>query len=362
MPRRGAERTGNTWSPMSLDLFGEASPERRIPRRVRRMPIPGLLLYYAALVAVWFALDAALGSTGIATLTPLRSGDPVPRASELPRPLLATLAVTGALLLVLPVAAVYMRTRRLRYDPSLVHTLVMLPVVAAGILLVVENSLARAFSLAGIVAAIRFRNTLPEPRDVVYVLLALGIGLAAGGMALDVALIMSGLFNVLALVLWGFNIGSIYATGSARQGILSVGERGLLIATTPAARSRLRHVIRAELEGMRPDGLLVLHTQGDSAEVIADEVIFENTRQWRLLGEIGTRRGVRTLAYLVQLRRAARPAELLAGLDECSVQVLAAEYLPLSREQLERGGHGRNHHERSEHRLAQELVGAGSAP
>jgi hypothetical protein len=335
----------------------------RFPRPVRRVPLLSLLLYYAVLIGTWFGVNALLPPADRALLSPLRSGGDFVGAPGLPRPIMALLAVTGAFLLVLPVAGVYMRTRRLRYDPSIVHTLVVLPVVAAGILLVVENSLARAFSLAGIVAAIRFRNTLPDARDIVYVLLALGIGLAAGGMALDVAVIMSGFFNILALLLWGYNVGSIYAAGSARQGILSVGERALLVGTTPAARGMLRRRVLEEVRGIRPDGLLLLHTSyGEAAESMAEEVFFGDTREWRLVGEICARRGVQTVGYLVRLKRTSSPADLLADLDECSVQILAAEYLPLSREVLDRHRHDRHHKHGHDGRGAHDaaLAAAGS--
>src|SRR5690606_19871631 len=109
---------------------------------------------------------------------------------------LAAIAGIGALLLALPVAGVHMFTRRLRYDPSLVQAIIVLPIVVAGVVMVVKNSLPLAFALAGIVAGVRFRQKLEEPEDAVYVLLSLGIGLAAGVQALDVALAVSLLFNL----------------------------------------------------------------------------------------------------------------------------------------------------------------------
>jgi hypothetical protein len=54
---------------------------------------------------------------------------------------------------------------------------------------------------------------------------------------------------------------------------------------------------------------------------------------------------VESLAYLVRLRKnEARPAELLGNLDECSVQVRAAEYLPLSRDAVRKHGRHGHHH------------------
>ncbi|HET7231414.1 MAG TPA: DUF4956 domain-containing protein [Longimicrobium sp.] len=313
-----------------------AQPRRwRLPRPVRRAPMLPLALYYGALAAAWAALgmlDPAIVGRG-------------PEAARFPSEMAVLVAMIGALALMGPVVWVYMLTRRLRYDPSLVHSLIILPVVTAGIFLVIENSLARAFSLAGIMAAVRFRNTLRETRDIVYILLALGIGLAAGARALDVAVMMSGAFNVLVLVLWSFNVGSIYAAGSARSGILSVGETRLLLGTTPATRAEVRRGALGEVDGLRPDGVLLVHTpSAEAARSIVEEVLFEGTREWRRAGRVPNRHGVESLAYLVRLRKKqARPAELLGNLDECSMHVRAAEYLPLSRDVDGKHGRRGNH-------------------
>ncbi|HEU4455702.1 MAG TPA: DUF4956 domain-containing protein [Longimicrobium sp.] len=325
-----------------------AAPARKrrrlVPRPVRRAPAVPLALYYGAVAGVWMALGnvfPAVAGRGAA-------------AARLPSEVAAVVAMAGALALMAPVVSVYMLTRRLRYDPSLVHSLIILPVVTAGIFLVIENSLARAFSLAGIMAAVRFRNTLPETRDVVYILLALGVGLAAGAESLDVAMVMSAGFNVLVLFLWIFNVGSIYAAGSARRGILSVGETRLLLGTTPGGRAELRRRAVEAADGFRPHGVLLVHApSAERARSIVEEVLFECTREWRLAGRVPNPRGVESVAYLVRLRKnAARPAELLGNLDECSLQVRAAEYLPLSRDSVEKHGHhhGRRRHDGAEGR------------
>ena len=305
-------------------------PWRRVPRPVRRARVLPLALYYAALVAVWSLAEAAFPALTARGRTP-----------ALPPEAAALVAMAGALALMAPAVSVYMRTRRLRYDPSLVHSLIILPVVTAGIFLVIENSLARAFSLAGIMAAVRFRNTLRETRDIVYILLALGVGLAAGANALGVAVVMSAAFNALVLFLWTFNVGSIYAAGSARRGILSVGESRLLLGVTPAGRAEVRRRMLGEANGFRPDGVLLVHTpSAEAARSIVEEVLSECTREWHRAGRVHNPHGVESLAYLVRLRkREARPAQLLGNLDECSVQLRAAEYLPLNRDALEKHHH-----------------------
>ena len=117
------------------------------------------------------------------------------------------LAMTGAVLLTLPVAWIYILTRAKRgYQQSVVQTLLVLPLVVAGIVVLVKFSVALAFSLAGIVAAVRFRNTLDDSKDAVYVFLATAVGLAAA-VDMPVALVISFLFNLVVVLLWATDFG-----------------------------------------------------------------------------------------------------------------------------------------------------------
>ena len=95
--------------------------------------------------------------------------DPVIKAIEL------FMGLTGVIIFMVPVSWMYMGVRRRRgRDQSFVLTLLLLPVAVAGIVIVVENSLALAFSLAGIVAGVRFRYTLDDTLDAIFIFLAIG--------------------------------------------------------------------------------------------------------------------------------------------------------------------------------------------
>ena len=86
-----------------------------------------------------------------------------------------SVAIIGALLASLPVSWVYMGIRNDdEYDQSLINTILVLPMVVTGIVIIVQNSLALAFSLAGIAGAVRFRNSLKSSGDALFILLAVG--------------------------------------------------------------------------------------------------------------------------------------------------------------------------------------------
>jgi hypothetical protein len=113
------------------------------------------------------------------------------------------ITILGALLTALPSSWVYIAVRNSEdYDQSLVDTIVVLPIVVTGIIIIVQNSLALAFSIAGIAAAVRFRNSLKSSGDALFILLAVGIGLSAGIGALELAIVMSVAFNYVFLILW----------------------------------------------------------------------------------------------------------------------------------------------------------------
>ena len=112
-------------------------------------------------------------------------------------------AIIGALLTALPVSWTYMAIRHGdEYDQSLISTIIILPLVVTGIVVIVQNSLALAFSLAGIAGAVRFKNSLKSSGDALFILLSVGIGLSAGIGAVELAVVMSIAFNYGFLALW----------------------------------------------------------------------------------------------------------------------------------------------------------------
>ena len=303
-----------------------------------------LLLFYAILIGigVWLAYtfpivreawaNPQIGAQSENSSNPFAATqNPTLSGTYWERAISTALIALGALAVSLPVAWVYTYTRRLRFDPSLVQSVVILPIVVAGIVTVVQHSVALAFSLAGIVAAVRFRNTLKDPKDAVYIFLALGIGIAAGVRASDIALVLSVLFNFAVLVLWRFNLGSIYSRESPSD-LLSVGDASLLIAQTARQREALRWRLARESNGMEADGVLLVHTEDPEGAARALELAASQmAEEWRIVDNLRRRGHIATVAALLKLdKKKGDPLELLSELDErWSSQIEAAEYIPL---------------------------------
>ena len=112
-------------------------------------------------------------------------------------------AIIAAILVSLPVSWVYMTVRGgEEYDQSLVNTIIVLPMVVTGIVIIVQNSLALAFALAGIAGAVRFRNSLKSSGDALFILMSVAIGLSAGIGAAELATVISIAFNYCFAMLW----------------------------------------------------------------------------------------------------------------------------------------------------------------
>lgn len=117
-------------------------------------------------------------------------------------------AILGAVVLMVPVSWTYLSIRQLhQLDQSLLQSMLILPIAVSGIVLVVHNSLALAFSLAGVVAGVRFRHTVKSAADSIFIFMAVGVGLSAGIGMLIVGAIMTLIFNYTVLVLWSLNYG-----------------------------------------------------------------------------------------------------------------------------------------------------------
>ncbi len=89
-----------------------------------------------------------------------------------PRDVIFTLVLSFTLTLV--IGWMYKITHKgTSYTQSYVHTLVMVSMVVAIIMLVIGSNIARAFTLVGALSIIRFRNAVKETRDVGFIFFAM---------------------------------------------------------------------------------------------------------------------------------------------------------------------------------------------
>ena len=186
------------------------------------IPITIIVSYYAFwIAATWFVLRRfpAFGEYlpvgGISELAEADFETFEPVYSRVQRTILAPsgpikllFAIIGAFIAIVPVSWAYFITSRARkLNQSFLQTIVILPIVVTGIAMIVVNSIALAFSLAGVVAAVRFRFSLALPSDAMYIFVAIGIGLGAGIGALAISMVISFTFVMGTLAIWKLEYG-----------------------------------------------------------------------------------------------------------------------------------------------------------
>lgn len=131
-------------------------------------------------------------------------------AAEFDNALNILFSLLYAFLFSLPVAIVYRVTKADgQFDPSLGQTIVLLAMVVTAVMVVISGDLARAFGLAGVVAAVRFRNTLDDAKDAVYVFLAIAIGMACGSRAYSIAVWTSLVMTTTLYLMWRYRFGQM---------------------------------------------------------------------------------------------------------------------------------------------------------
>lgn len=305
---------------------------RAAAREIGRLTVLRLTVYYVTVGILLLCLSALLPQEAVGPMpseppTDMRGaiewfrGQVAAFPTGTPVWLDALLQMVAAFLLVLPLAFVYVRTRtRVKFDHSLAQTVIVLPIVVTAILVVVQDSLALAFSLAGIVAAVRFRNTLKESGDAVYIFGSIGIGFASGIHAISVAAVLSIVFVMVELALWKFDFSAEFERTFARLCLPS----GADLADVPNLRDEparepsgggAGRVGAAHDRGGERSGLLRIYVDRvDEARPRVEAILERGAKRWTL-EHIAGGDGSPLLTYRVRARKS-------VGLDGLREQLL----------------------------------------
>ena len=215
-----------------------------------------------------------------------------------------SMSLLFSFLFALPVTWVYRWTRpRKKYSQAFAQTLLVVPIAIALVVFLVKDSVALAFSLAGIVAAVRFRTSLNEPMDATYMFIVIGIGLAAGIQYGSVAILASVAFNTVALGVWRMNWG-------AEPAVLS-GFKLVRSSATGASGAQA---------GKNPkpyNAKLRLHTtQTEAAQQAAVALLPTYATRWEQVRIVKQEDGSAIVEFDVRLKKKTDPATFTAALEK----------------------------------------------
>ncbi|TFG81230.1 MAG: DUF4956 domain-containing protein [Chromatiales bacterium] len=116
--------------------------------------------------------------------------------------------LVGTILVMLPIVWTYKAINyQSGFPKTYVRSLILLPICATTVVLLIQDSLALAFGLAALVAAVRFRIDLDEALDGIFIFAAICVGLATGVGYLGIAVVMGLIFCATNVVLWAKDYG-----------------------------------------------------------------------------------------------------------------------------------------------------------
>tara|TARA_Y100000310_G_C20578868_1_gene761943 strand:- start:533 stop:1237 length:705 start_codon:yes stop_codon:yes gene_type:complete len=108
------------------------------------------------------------------------------------------------------ISLIYKKTHKgLSYSQSFMVTNIFVAVIVCMVIMIIGNSLARAFALVGALSIIRFRTVVKDTKDTAYIFWSLAAGMAAGTGSYFLAIAGSIIISGIALILFFTNFGSI---------------------------------------------------------------------------------------------------------------------------------------------------------
>ena len=97
---------------------------------------------------------------------------------------------------------IYLWTHTKVLQKSFTDTLIILCMLISVVMVIIGDSIARAFSLVGALSIIRFRTAIQDPRDIGFVFYALAVGMAIGAGNPSVAILATFLIGIIILVMY----------------------------------------------------------------------------------------------------------------------------------------------------------------
>lgn len=204
----------------------------------------------------------------------------------------------------LPITWVYRWTRpRKKYSQSFAQTLLVVPISIALVVFLVKGSLALAFSLAGIVGAVRFRTSLDEPIDAVYMFMAIGIGLASGTQLTTVAYLASLTFVIIALGVWKSNFGAQPAVISGWS--IVDPEKSTQASGGKAIATKKPYNARVEVHT----------TKVEEVQKATAPILKSNTKRWQMANVIKNADGTAVVVFNVWLKKSVDSPSLVRDIE-----------------------------------------------
>lgn len=189
------------------------------------------------------------------------------------------------------VAGVYILTfRGLSYTRTVVHTMAIGALIPCMVMQAVGSNIAAGIGVVGGLALVRFRTTLRDPRDMLFIFAALGTGIACGAQAFGVAISGTLVFSLAALLLH-------FTSYGARREF-----DGLVRFTAETSANSEAGIVKALKSTCRSFALVTLReaAQGGATEHAYQVSLAAPELQTKLVQELQRLPGVSDVSLLLQ--------------------------------------------------------------
>jgi anti-anti-sigma factor len=257
--------TSRLWSIFDVYDSIEAARLATFPWRTFGIIVSGAVLCGAL---VWIGLRFPMQLTGIdpGTEALLESGKKVSVPLHPLQPFVELAKLVASMLIGALVTAIHQPVSRDR-PRSLEQAQTLLCVSGAMMMIIIGNSLARAFGIAGAAGIVRFRTPVDDPKDVTILFLLMGLGMATGLGAFAVAGLGTAFLCVTLLIL------DRVASQRTRTLALEVSAPGRIFPTAHVEAILLRNGVvfePREISQGKNDVTVKLHTWIDPRTSLDD--------------------------------------------------------------------------------------------
>ena len=150
------------------------------------------------------------------------------------------------------IAKVYLMVHRgYSYSKSYLHTMIMVSVTVALIMVIIGSEIARAFALVGAMSIIRFRNPVKDPRDVAFLFVTIAIGMACGVGFYMYATVFTFTIVILMLCMHHYNFGDLPSKSYVVKLVSSSAQKDEILRVCQKFCSSV-HLLSIDLSGEEP--------------------------------------------------------------------------------------------------------------
>jgi len=189
------------------------------------------------------------------------------------------------------IALVYEKTfQGLSYSRGLIQSMILGSIVSCLLMIAIGDNIARGIGIVGSLAIIRFRTNLRDPRDLIFIFAALGVGVSCGVQSYSAAAIGSSVFCLVVYLLY------ISPFGTRRK------HDGLLRFQIPAKHETAEEVVDILKRSTKSFMLVTMRdvAQGKVFDYSYQVKLMHPVDSQTLISKLENIKGIRGLSYTNQ--------------------------------------------------------------